>query len=275
MSDSRSRSAVMTCALALLLVAVVIAVGSGELRAQQLLALLVVFVSGVIGSMAGFAFSAVAGPLLAYLYADPTDVVRVLLVCSITIQTYCTALLVKTICWRNCGPYLVGGVLTAPLGVLLLTQISPRWYAGAFGTMLVVYGMYSLGRRNQTALRANGTMDVVAGALGGLTGGMAAFPGAVPAIRCSMLGLTKEAQRAICQPYILLMQIWTLCWVQYVRPIEFQMVSGIGLFVPISLLAATIGYATFKRLSGEQFRLIILNVLVLSGGALVCKGWVG
>lgn len=69
------------------------------------------------------------------------------------------------------------------------------------------------------------------------------------------------------------MQIWTLCWIQYVRPVEFHMMSALWLFIPVSLLAAALGFATFKRISAEQFRLVVLNVLVLSGTALIFKGW--
>ena len=49
--------------------------------------------------------------------------------------------------------------------------------------------------------------DALAGALGGITGPLAAFPGAGVTIWCGMRGWDKVEQRAVYQPYILIMQL--------------------------------------------------------------------
>ena len=57
-------------------------------------------------------------------------------------------------------------------------------------------------------------IDVCVGALGGITGGLAAFPGAFVTIWCSVRGWDKSVQRAVTQPFILAMQLITLATMQ-------------------------------------------------------------
>ena len=48
------------------------------------------------------------------------------------------------------------------------------------------------------------------GSLGGITGPLAALPGAFVAIWCGMRGWDKVVQRSVYQPFILIMQLLTL-----------------------------------------------------------------
>ena len=237
------------------------------------LTLAAVFFAGVMASIAGFAFSAIAGALIAHLYPDPVEMVRILLVCSITIQAYCTLKILKSVRWHDLAPYLAGGLLTAPLGVFLLTRISTHVYTLVLGAFLVLYGLHSLRKPVTVGARPNGGMDVLVGALGGITGGLAAFPGAFAAIWCSARGLTKESQRAICQPYIFVMQIATLAMLEQVRPSGMDSLSHLWIFVPLSLVAAKLGFGVFQRLTGSQFKLVMLIMLIASGLVLMLRSW--
>ena len=55
--------------------------------------------------------------------------------------------------------------------------------------------------------RQHALFDGVAGFLGGVTGGAAAFPGAFVTIWCGFKGFSKERQRGIYQPFILIVQV--------------------------------------------------------------------
>jgi uncharacterized membrane protein YfcA len=230
-----------------------------------------VLVAGIAASVVGFAFSPLAAALLAYLYPDPVEMVRILLVCSITIQAYCTLMLYRSIRWQELAPYLAGGLLTAPAGVFMLTWLSPHVYAFALGAFLVSYGLYSLRAPIAIGAQQGRMADMMVGALGGFTGGLAAFPGAFTAIWCSARGLPKDSQRAICQPYILFMQMATLALLHHVRPIEVGMLSSLWIYVPFSLLAAGLGFGIFRRLTHVQFRVVLLAMLIVSGGLLMLQ----
>ena len=244
---------------------------AGLSRAE--LSIAAVFVAGIVASMAGFAFSAIAGALLAHVYAEPVEMVRVLLVSSITIQAYCCLMIAREVRWRELAPYLLGGLATAPAGVLLLLHAPSRLYGSALGVFLVCYGLYLLRKPVAINSSQSAARNAIVGALGGITGGLAAFPGAFPALWCSARALSKEQQRAICQPYILVMQIATLAVLEHVRPGDTGGLGELWMFVPVSLLAAAIGFAIFSRMSNAQFRTLLLVVLVSSGAVLVMKSW--
>jgi hypothetical protein len=61
----------------------------------------------------------------------------------------------------------------------------------AYGIFTAIKPAFSQGKSNPLAGR------ILAGALGGVTGGVAAFPGAFVAIWCQIQGFEKERQRAI------------------------------------------------------------------------------
>lgn len=234
------------------------------------LTLAAVFVAGIIASVAGFAFSAIAGALLAHLHPEPVELVRILLVCSITIQAYCTAKVLRNIRWSELAPYIGGGLLTVPIGIFLLTRVSSVAYARGLGLLLVIYGVYSLCKPLVIRTERNRWLDAVVGGLGGITGGLAAFPGAFAAIWCSARGLSKDDQRAICQPYIFCMQIATLLLIGQVQD-GISSLGSLWLLVPVSLLSASVGFRLFSGLSNSQFRLMLLTVLITSGSLLIFR----
>ena len=105
-------------------------------------------------------------------------------------------------------PFLAGGLLGVPAGVwLLLLRLDLRTYTVGFGAILFVYGSYMLVRPPMTLRHAPRTGDVVSGIIGGMMSGFAASPGAAVSIWCGMKGWSKVSQRAVFQPFILVMQL--------------------------------------------------------------------
>src|SRR5260370_29524857 len=113
----------------------------------------------------------------------------------------------------------------------------------------------------------DGLFDGLAGFLGGVTGGAAAFPGAFVTIWCGFKGLSKEHQRGIYQPFILIVQLAALAVLALSslgaggRPFDF---AGI-VYVPAVLLGASCGMACFKWLNDRQFALAVNLLLIVSG----------
>ena len=69
------------------------------------------------------------------------------------------------------------------------------------------------------------------------------------------------------------MQIATLAMVEYAHGTDVSSLCRLGIFVPVSLLAASLGFGLFRYLTHNQFRATILNVLIASGLVLVLKSW--
>ena len=243
---------------------------SDQQAGLQLIAELLIFASALIGSIGGFAFSAFAGGALAQLFTDPVQSVQVLALCSIAIQAYSVIRLWRSIKWRLVARFVAGGVLTAPLAVHWLTRLSSPAFSETLGIFLVVYGFYMMFRRARRPVEARPWADVVAGALGGITGGLAAFPGAFAVPWCSLRGYDKITARGICQPYILLMQVVVLACIR-ARSISFDLgIDTIG-YLAVALLATHLGIAVFRALTNRQFCILVHGMLIVSGVALVVR----
>src|SRR5690606_21754536 len=117
-----------------------------------------------------------------------------------------------------------------PLGVWLLLNTPAAAVTPLLCAFVAIYGSYRLfgdrgGQRGDRSLgpapgsavqaiapRGDRWGEIVVGAAGGLSGGVAAAPGIFPAIWCNLCGWDKVRTRSGMQPYILAMQLMTLYW---------------------------------------------------------------
>jgi uncharacterized membrane protein YfcA len=146
---------------------------------------------------------------------------------------------------------IIGFAFSALCGALLFHVIDSPVYA--VQVMIVCWGPLA---------------DLCAGFLGGLTGGLAGFPGASVTIWCALKGWDKARQRGVYQPFILAMQPLSLLAIQLMQPssptmarLDWQVLT----FIPAALAGAWLGLRIFKRLSDRQFELAVNLLLVLSG----------
>jgi uncharacterized protein len=235
-------------------------------------ALIAVFAASTVSSIAGFAFSALCGALLFHLMDSPVYAVHVMIVCSIAIQILSVATLWRTIEWRCLRIFLIGGFLGVPAGVYPLLHLPSTTYRTVIGSLLIIYSSYLLLRPPARSLRLGRASDVCAAFLGGITGGLAGFPGAFVTIWCGLKGWDKARQRGVYQPFILSMQPVTLIAIHLMRPsssVQTQLDWKVCAFVPAALLGAWFGLRIFKRLSDRQFEFVVNALLIASGIGLV------
>ena len=220
-----------------------------DFSASEAIVCTIVFLAAAISSIAGFAFSAIAAAVLLHFVADSIQAVQILLVSSIAIQSYCVLKLWRHVRISMLAPTLFGGLLTLPVGLYLLLTTPLQLYQTGLGIFLVLYSAFMLWRPARK-LSAPGVMTrIFVGSLGGVTGPIAAFPGALVTIWCSMLGWDKETQRALYQPYILGMQILTLFALQSMLPAQ-SMVPGLAHYILPALVGAVPWIAHFHLPDG-------------------------
>jgi uncharacterized membrane protein YfcA len=236
------------------------------------LALSAVLLASTLSSIAGFAFSAICGVMLLQMMSDPVQVVEVMMVCSIAIQSLSVALLWRDIDWRSLLTFVLGGAIGLPLGVGLLLHLGHVGFREVIGGLLTCYAAYVLFRRPVTIESGGNIADACAGFLGGITGGLAGFPGAAVTIWCGMRGWDKRRQRGIYQPFILIMQVMALILIQFMRaPAVSNYAPGLDLlqFVPVALLGTWFGLTIFGRMSDRVFALTVNLLLLVSGVGLL------
>ena len=228
--------------------------------------LMAVFVASTLSSIAGFAFSAICGALLFHLLTAPVHIVQIMIVCSIAIQMLSVATLRNAIDWKHLLRFIYGGIVGLPLGVYLLTHLASHLYRRCIGLFLIVYGLFMIARRPYKATFNPMVGDYIAGFLGGVTGGLAAFPGAFVTIWCGWKGWTKDLQRGVYQPYILIMQVLALALIAFAQSSHSD---GLDLstitYVPGALLGTWCGIAIFRRLTDSQFARAVNLLLIASG----------
>jgi hypothetical protein len=84
---------------------------------------LVIFIAASVSSTVGFAFSAIAAAMIFHFVPDNVEAVKIIMVASIAIQTYSVANLYRTISWRACAPFLIGGI-----AMMLSSCASSIWF---------------------------------------------------------------------------------------------------------------------------------------------------
>jgi uncharacterized membrane protein YfcA len=223
-------------------------------------------------SGAGFAFSPVSQALLTPFAFDGVQIVQMLLVCSIGTQALTIVSLRQGIAWRHLPPYLAGGVLGLPIGILLLLHLAVSGFRVAIGLTILIYGIVVLIRRPIVLPPTGWWANVAIGFIGGVTGGLAAFPGAAVTIWVGMQGWDKMRQRGIYQPFILTMQVLALPMLSLMRTASGKSVghSFAGLvvalpFLPGALIGAWLGLRVFRRISDRRFEQCTAGLLALAG----------
>ncbi len=140
------------------------------------------------------------------------------------------------------------------------------------GVLLVLYAAYMLFRRPILWRRQHPALDGLFGFIGGITGGAAAFPSAFVTIWCGMKGWDKERQRALYQPFILVIQVTAIAMLTLLHPrgaVAPSAVLSSVMYLPAMLCGTMLGMTYFKRLNERQFSLAVNMLLIISGVSLV------
>jgi uncharacterized membrane protein YfcA len=230
----------------------------------------VILLASLVASIAGFAFAVLAGSALAFLHFDPVQAVMTLAVCSLAMQAYAVWQLRASIRWPALAPMIAAGALAIPFGVALLLRLDARLYAALLGLLVVGYGGYSLLLPPSRVVRGGFWRDAGVGAAAGLIGGLSGAPGLLVTIWCSLRGWDKNRQRAVYQPFILVMQLVTVASLGWSAPLQLELLP-VAKFVPFALLGAIGGFALFQRLSLRQFKLAVSLLLIASGTGLLAR----
>jgi uncharacterized protein len=227
-----------------------------------------VFAASLLSSLVGFAFSPLCGAMLFQFRNDPVTVVQIMLLCSVANQSLSVWLMRRDIDWRQLSPILLPGAAGVLCGVLALLNMQVEIYVRLLGGALIAYAAYMLFRPPIALTRAGIVGDTLAAFVGGIFGGLAATPGAPVSIWCSMKGWDKTRQRALYQPFILVMQIVALlaiCVMRTGNSVQFAFPPMVYLYIPAGLIGTVIGYSWFRKLTNRQFG-VALNVLLAASG---------
>jgi len=254
--------------LALLVGATLLCFGlSIEFSGPKPVILGVIILGSVVSGIAGFAFAAICGALLFHVSGNALEDVQILMLCSIANQASMVWAIRRSVHLRKVAVFVAGGFVGLPIGIFALLYLDQHVYANVIGLILFVYGIVMLVRQPVILRSQSFALDMLAGFFGGITGGTIGFPSASVTIWCGFKGWDKEQQRAVFQPFILIMQVVALIAISLVRHPTGNAGFDLRDFycVPGALLGTMLGLMCYRRLSDKHFSRAINILLIFSG----------
>lgn len=173
---------------------------------------------------------------------------------------------------RRLARFVMPALVGVPIGVATLAVLNPAVLKITIALFLILYGGFFTLRSTLPKLdRPTPVIDGFVGFLGGVLGGAASLSGALPTMWCAMRPWTKGETRAVLQPYNVIVLGLTagVFAVNGVYTRETLIVILIAL--PTTMIAAQLGIVVFKRLSDDQFRRLIITMMLVSGVILLAR----
>jgi uncharacterized membrane protein YfcA len=228
--------------------------------------------AGFTTGFAGFGTGLVASGL--WFQALPPPMVPALVAfASVAAQIVGLITVRKAFDWWHAKPYLIGGVIGVPLGVAALAAASPVILKGSVGAFLIAYGIYQLAQRHTQNIGSWGgkTADGVIGLGGGFLGGFAGLAGPLPLIWLQLRGGPSDLQRAIYQPFNLIVLALASIGMAIGGQIKTETLQIALLCLPATLLGAFAGARIYVGVSQQTFQRVVLCLLLISGCILIAQ----
>ncbi len=226
-------------------------------------------IAGFVQGLSGFAFSLVAISIWAWT-VDPALAAVLAVGGGLTGQIMAAVTVRRGFEAKALTPFLVGGLVGIPLGVLVLPLLDVHLFKAILGALLIVWCPFMLFSARFPAPAAKGRLgDGVAGLLGGVCGGLGGFAGAIPTAWCTLKRLPKDSQRSIVQNFNLVVLAVTMTGYVATGTVTASMLPMLAVVIPAMLIPAFLGARVYIGISETTFRRIVLTLLTLSGVALL------
>jgi len=173
--------------------------------------------------------------------------------------------------FRALLPFLAGGLAGLPLGLYLLPRLDVPMFKALLGLMLVVVCPLMFFASRLPRVQGGPAGDTLAGAAGGVMGGLGGFTGVVPTLWCTVRGFDKDRQRAIIQNFNLAMQVVTFASYLATGIIEPRMLPLLAIVAPAVVIPVLLGTRIYLGISDLAFRKLVLGLLAASGVALLAS----
>jgi uncharacterized membrane protein YfcA len=223
----------------------------------------VIFGAVIVRSALGFGDVLVSVPILV-LFVDPRLVIPLM---GMVGATNALLLLIRErsdVQWRPVRYLLMASVFGVPIGVWLLTWVSPRAINVSLGVMLVLFCAWSLtGRRSVRLMSPVWALPFGFGA--GLMGGAVTATGPPIVLYSTTQDWVPEQRRATMQGFFLPNGLFILVFHFVAGLWTPEVLQTYVLSIPVCLMALPVGGFVASRLSRGRFEFLTFVVLLLTG----------
>lgn len=228
-------------------------------------------VAGFVQGLSGFGFGLVSMSLWAWVL-DPRLAAALAVFGGMTGQIVGTLSLRRGFNARVLAPYVLGGLVGVPLGVVLLPMLDVNMFKAALGCLLLLWCPVMIFARKLPKITFGGHVaNAVIGVGGGVMGGLGGFSGVLPTLWCTLRYSNRDTQRAIIQNFNLSMLSLTMLSYVLSGLVTKPMLPMFLLVLPSILIPSFIGTRVYAGFSPERFRLVVLVLLTFAGAALLAS----
>lgn len=227
--------------------------------------------AGFVQGLSGFAFGLTAMSIWAWTL-DPRLAATLAVFGALTGQLIAAVSVRRGFDWRRLAPFLLGGLVGIPMGVAVLPMLDVQLFKAGLGGLLAVWCPAMLLAPSLPKVTAGGRVaDAVAGAAGGMLGGLGGFTGVVPTLWCTLRGLPKDEQRAIIQNFNLAALLVTMAMYVAKGLVTREVLPLFAVVAPAMLVPTLLGGRLYRGISEARFRQLVLGLLTVSGVALLAS----
>ncbi len=166
----------------------------------------------------------------------------------------------------------VPGLVGVPIGIGLLASIEPHIIKLTLAGFMMLYGGFFTFRRALPNLeRPTPMIDAVIGFVSGVLGGATSLSGPLPTMWCALRGWPKVETRAVLQAFNIVILAFTAVGLVLQDRYTWQILGLIALALPLTILFAQLGLYLFKHLRDDQFRRLLIALMLIFGTILAFK----
>ena len=226
--------------------------------------------AGFVSGFAGFGTGLMASGFW-YLALPAASVPPLIVLTSIVGQVLGLIRLRQSLDWRGVAPFLVGGLIGLPFGLMALHLASPSLLRGTVGFFLIAYAASQLsGLRNWSIGNWGGRIaDAVVGSGGGFLGGFAGLSGPLPLVWLQLRGGPSAGQRMVYQPFNLVILSLAGALLLFTGRIDGAAASAALYCIPMTFVGTWIGLRLYSSAGEAGFKKVVLTLLLASGAILV------
>ena len=227
---------------------------------------------GFVSGLAGFGTGLTAMGI--WLHAvPPATAASLVVICSVVSQLQTIPAVWHAIRPRLALPFIVPGLLGAPIGAWLLAYVDPGAFRLGMGVLLIGFSIFLLVCGPGLKLAWGGrALDALVGLAGGVLGGIAGLSGVLLTMLAALRGWGKDERRGLFQAFNLSILLVALAAHAFGGRLTVAVGWATAAALPGTFLGAWLGGQVYRRLSDRRFHDVILGLLALSGLTLVWAG---
>ena len=221
--------------------------------------------AGFIQGLTGFAFAMVSMSFWVWV-VDPRITASLVVFSALAGQILSAFSVRRGFSFQLLWPFIAGGLVGVPLGVILLPALDINWFKVFVGLFLIVCCPLMLFSSKIPPIRQKGkTVSGLVGIASGILSGAGGISGVPISLWCALCHYEKDDQRNIVQNFSLSMLLVTMGIYIYKGFVTIETLKLFAIVLPAMLIPTWLGTQCYQKINPVRFRKIILILLTCSG----------